>query len=156
MKRKCTVCGGTNLAKYDCYAEQYLQINVDAYVCLDCGHIEMYACEQSHAYKETVAKVKNEKYVKKEIDTREKLLEEANKNLVSLEKKVNQCTEEVSKLEEAANDENITVKEQKNLLAKVEETKNKLNIAKVELARGQSKVRQLEYEINRFKEKGRL
>lgn len=156
MKRKCTVCGGTNLANYDCYNEQYLQINVDAYVCLDCGHIEMYACEQSHAYKKTVAKVENEKYVKKEIDKREKLLEEANKNLVSLEKKVNQCTEEVSKLEEAANDENITVKEQKNLLAKVEETKNKLNIAKVELARGQSKVRQLEYEINRFKEKGRL
>lgn len=98
--------------------------NCNAYICEECGHIELFA-------KSIVEKVHEKQKIDEE-NAKRKIAEEAQleKDYVELNEFVKQLKTQLGKLEKLSNDENITVKEQKEVLRKLEFAKRYLPICK--------------------------
>lgn len=96
--------------------------NCNAYICEECGHIELFA-------KSFVEKVHEKQKIDEE-NAKRKLAVEAQleKDYVELNEFVKQLKTQLGKLEKLSNDENITVKEQKEVLRKLEFAKQYLPI----------------------------
>lgn len=96
--------------------------NCNAYICEECGHIELFA-------KSFVEKVHEKQRIDEE-NAKRKLAVEAQleKDYVELNEFVKQLKTQLGKLEKLSNCENITVKEQKEVLRKLEFAKQYLPI----------------------------
>ena len=96
--------------------------NCNAYICEECGHIELFA-------KSFVEKVHEKQKIDEE-KAKRKSAEEAQfkKDYIELNEFVKQLKTQLGKLEKSSNDENITVKEQKEVLRKLEFAKRYLPI----------------------------
>lgn len=96
--------------------------NCDAYICDECGHIELFA-------KSFVEKVHEKQRINEENEKR-KAAEEAQleKDYIELNEFVKQLNTQLVKLRKLENDESITVKEHKEVLRKLEWAKQYMRI----------------------------
>lgn len=154
--KKCTCCGGTTLEPYTAYSEQYLESNVESFVCLDCGHIELFASTYSREWKYVQESVKKRKYVKIEVSRRKTKIDSLKLKLPFLEEKVRLAEDEVSRLESMSKDLDITLRQQQDILSNLENAKVTLRDSEKLLVDAQVTIRNLESEINKLQTKGRL
>lgn len=96
--------------------------NCDAFICEECGHIELFA-------KSFVEKVHDKQRIDEENEKR-KAAEEAQleKDYIELNEFVKQLKTQLRKLEKLRDDESITVKEQKEVLRKLKWAKEYMPI----------------------------
>lgn len=96
--------------------------NCDAFVCEECGHIELFA-------KSLVEKIHKSQLIDEE-NAKRKVIEEEQlkKDYIDLNEFVNRLKTQLCELEKLKDDDNITVKEQKEVLRKLELMKQYLPI----------------------------
>ena len=122
---KCSVCGGDNLFEIRILESNVLvthgSVNqtVNAYACVDCGHVDLYAPKKMISDHQRDLRKAEEKRIK----------------LENLNKKIAEVNDDIGKLKEIIADENQTVKS-------VNEAKKRLNELNAEL-------KNLESELNR-------
>ena len=154
--KKCSCCGGTSFEPYTVYSEQYLESNVESFVCLDCGHIELFALTYSREWKSVQERVEKRRYVEIEVSKRKTQIDALKLKLPCLEEQVRVSEEEVSKLETMSKDLDITLRQQQEILSNLEKAKVTLRDNKRLLEDAQRTIKNLEYEINKLQTKGRL
>lgn len=115
----CTNCGGTKLERYDAFRGE-IYSNVDAYVCVDCLHIEFYANAHSSEFISVKGKVDHREFVDQQVKTKADEADEVKKSLPALEARKTEIEDKMKSLSIAAQDENITIKQQKEYLAEIE------------------------------------
>lgn len=154
--KKCTCCGGTTLEPYTAYSDQYLESNVKSFVCLDSGHIELFASTYSREWKYVQESVKKRKYAKNAISRRKTKIDSLKLKLPSLEEKVRLAEDEVSRLESMSKDLDLTLRQQQDILSNLENAKVTLRDSEKLLVDAQVTIRNLESEINKLQTKGEL
>lgn len=158
MKKKCTACGGTRLTKVDglvyegYYSDGNAQLRGESYVCLECGHIEIYSQELLKIGKE---QEKEQQRIQKLYDELDEELHQKEAQMKESESNALELKKAIEELEKKTADEDISFKEHKKAEEELNEAKNKLELEK-------SKIRNCKYFIdkqypeikNRIQEKG--
>lgn len=161
MKKKCTHCGSTNLQRIPqhamlyCGLDTYAYLLCEQYVCLDCGHIELFAPKDGSIMGEVNAVMEKEAALKSLYDKLDKELADNKKNLAQLEKEQPSLETVVKKYEKLVADENISVKAHNEAEAKLEEAKKALQLNKNKIQRCKDFIeKDYDYFKNRIHEKG--
>ena len=148
---KCLNCGGTNLQPFSAFRGQYLEVDVHSYLCVDCGHVEFFASARA---RELVGEKLNlQKQMNTEIQAREEKIAELESTLEPLREQLNLFQEEVLKLRRASENENITVRQQKDLLAELEAAKQKMESIGLEVKDLEEQIECLKSEIRKIQKK---
>ena len=144
----CSSCKNTNLIKIDfplmCYCDdrKYMCDQIDAYLCLDCGHIDLFSTTKVSNYNETVAKIKG---MQQEIDKLHCQLEQL-QNPETAQKIEDQIEKTKIKLE----DLDITIRQQCDLKENLRGFQRELSNLPKEIAYIKTKLNDLEHEFNKI------
>ena len=163
MKRKCTACGSENLSEemrdFDIYTHitclapdsfQQFKFKVSSFVCLDCGHIELYSDDIKNS--EILAQRNNEAKVKAN-EVKNKLIfriNECKKDIDNLNTEISNINKYIESLKIKSNDENITVREQKEILNQIPIEQNKINIIVDRIDDYKCKLKDLNNQLNKY------
>jgi len=158
MEKKCTACGSNNLRLVYGLVKEGLgdgaaYLNGKSYVCMECGHIEIYSDDLLALAKQEKEKEDNINALIKQVKTEGK---EAEKKIPLLNEKLARLEKDLRNLEEKSKNEDITVKVQKDLLAKIDNIKNQIKETQSEINHANDTIRNVNNRINRIREKGRL
>lgn len=115
MERKCTICGGAvaEFEKSDFFegeGKAGLYFRVSPYMCLSCGHIDFYASDKTiQQYKESI----------EEQDRLVEHLQLVIDKIEELKNKKKELNDQIAKIQADADNDDITVKQSKEILAKI-------------------------------------
>ena len=146
---KCTACGSTNLRQvyglvYEGdFSDGNAKLRGDAYVCMKCGHIEIYSSELLSLAKLEKAKEDKIANLIKQVNDEKAAYQD---KIVQLEIKVEELKSEINVLMTGAEDENITVKQHNELLKQIQ-------LKEYEIARVQNEIKSVHLTINSCDEK---
>lgn len=163
VERKCSCCSSKNLYKVDNqsalfethYLDGSVDLGVNYYVCLECGHVEMFADSDTYLGKiisQEIAK-KNRldalyESLENELKQNKIIVEEATKNIEELNNLINDN-------EKILNDEDVSVKVHNQSLEKKAELERKVEIEKGRLENAQRFINSgYDYYKKRIVEKG--
>ena len=155
MGMKCTACGSNNLRQVDglVCSDGSAGLMGKAYVCMECGHIEIYSDDLLALAKQEKEKEDN---INSLINQVKKDGKEAEKKIPLLNEKLARLEKDLRTLDEKSKDEDITVKAQKDLLAKIDDIKYQIKETQSEINHANDTIRNVDNRINRIREKGRL
>lgn len=149
VNKKCTACGGKNMVKYNqrliktykqtlkemelgrrlvdndayCISEP---IPANYYMCLDCGHLELYATDEK--FESFHNQIAEEKEFANYIDSLKSELEQLEKSeLPKHNKAIEKLTARVESLKAQVADENISVKKHNELIEEIKKTEYDLH-----------------------------
>lgn len=143
---KCTQCGNKNLIK----SYFGIQIRGDAfldkdkfetYLCLECGHYELFAPKLVEEYKTAEAKKQAAKF----------RLEILNRELQELKASITPLDKEISRIEKELQNDDITVRKQKELKEKLHDLQSKKRSLPCQIQRHESEIKRHEDEIKRLR-----
>ena len=130
MERKCTACGGGRLRLVEGLvyegdmSDGNAKLRGEAFVCLHCGHIEIYSTELLKQAKEQEAKIKRKQKLYDELDEelrqKEMQIKESKDKVLELQKTIKELTKKVS-------DEDISFREHKKAEEDLNEANKKLD-----------------------------
>lgn len=142
---KCTSCGNTNLVKTHLPMNSYgdggasVSNEVDVYLCLDCGHYELFSTKQANRYYETAAWIRQ---TEAEIDALRNELNELQDPAIA-----QKIGKKITSVENQLRSMDITIRQQQRLKTKLSELKRKLDSIPMEIRRIEEKIHSLESEL---------
>ena len=115
---KCTQCGNNELKKtnppYEIYGDAYFKSVADTYICLNCGHYEIFDTKKIEEFKSTC----------EEIEKFERMIFELDKIIADLDKEKEKLNQELRQLEEESKNKDITMRQHEQILLKIKEKKD--------------------------------
>lgn len=149
--KKCLNCGSINLEKvyiipksYEFSAEE-----CEEYACVDCGHIELFA---GQSIMNRIRKLKEGKEkIDLEINENLKIISQLEKDAKPLRATVKNDEFNIKNLELQSQNEDITIKKQKELLAQLEKLKQQYRLDKIALSDAEDKIQQAEKKVESLK-----
>ena len=140
-ERKCLACGCTRFEGITLDTGEGALTNVYGLVCVNCGRVELYADSTTMEHVRRTDQAKQR--IENEVKIRQDQIDELEKQVAPLKDKINVGNEKIKELEIATNNDEITVKQQKELL-------NAANIIKEDNAAIMKSIAELEKKIERL------
>lgn len=143
---KCTNCGSVNLIETNLpmtsYGDggAYLSYDTDVYLCLDCGHYEIFSTKRVNRYYEVAAW----------INKTEAEIAELNSELSKLQNPTltQKIHEKIKSVEKQLESVDITIRQQQKLKTKLSELKREVSSIPGKISCIKSEIRRLESELH--------
>lgn len=124
--RKCSACGSEKLAPYGGLICGDANLRAEATVCVDCHHIDLWGAGRELEYALQQRELDEKRSIAiKELDDK---LEAYHKELPILQQKIAKLKNECNALKAESNHDDITVKQQKELLSQVAQKEDEIRL----------------------------
>lgn len=151
---KCSSCGCTHLRKverllYDGYnSDGDTKLRGETYICMECGHIEIFSSDLLEIAKDAELKENKKKYLKDEaIKEATKKIEKEKNKLPKLMKNLDSLNKEIKELKRKSQNEDITIKQQKLFLKQIEDKEREVETIDQNIYHLQKTIDELKYEL---------
>ena len=141
---KCTSCGNTNLVKTSFPVDSHhVSRQVEAYLCIECGHYEFYSQEKAKAYHATVAIIKD---MEQELENLRNELE-----ILQSPTTIQTINDDIQAIEMQLNSLDITIRQQQQLKAKHSELNRRLSVLPSKISRKTNHINAMESKLSTIK-----